>query len=386
MSKRQALPTRSACFVDASCLSMVSSIFVVFFKPTRKGRIIEKMSASTRGLFFFTNQSAPISLFLAPLLARDTPIEHAKDSSPVLNFHLSLSLSPLPPTPSTRPFPPYMLLRCSSRGNGNPPRSDAADHLLVSLLHALTVAVSGSSVRKRRAESIFLSLASPPAPPCSSFSSAPPARGTSLSFSSPPPPRWGLLRFLYEGCLFPAAPTESSLSSSTSSSAAEGTAAAKLAKPTKAAVAESSLGPRCKKKETRSAAFTLLSTLCRGEEDHLRETFGLLGGRDLVSRAAPAATTEAAATSAAATAGGGDGAEVEGTAPGTVSIVPSVDSVSGVDVDVDEASAAASGEPWDYDPTSVLKESGQHVGLQNQVRFLPTHLKISLHTHICVYL
>lgn len=114
-----------------------------------------------------------------------------------------------------------------------------------------------------------------------------------------------------------------------------------------AAVAESSLGPRCKKRETRRAAFTLLAALCEGEEGHLRQTLVLLGGRDLVAKGFLDSDD-----SEHRSVGNGDGDGTQGDKKAE---------------DVEEVVGVGSGEPWDYDPTSVLKESGQHVGLQNQV-------------------
>lgn len=135
-----------------------------------------------------------------------------------------------------------------------------------------------------------------------------------------------------------------------------------------AAVAESSLGPRCKKRESRRAAFGLLAALCRGEEEHLRQTVVLLGGRDLVTKAFLSSSDDGDNTVTATVdgrggadcgSGGGAGAAGEETRV--------VGSDALTVVGEEELQGVASGEPWDYDPKSVLKESGQHVGLQNQV-------------------
>lgn len=143
-----------------------------------------------------------------------------------------------------------------------------------------------------------------------------------------------------------------------------------------AAVAESSLGPRCKKRESRRAAFALLSALCRGSEAHLRQTFVLLGGRDLVARDfldsvgdgdGDAGESGAGAAPAAEGEGGGSG---DGVSAGAGAFGEQGGDGAAAVVALDETlgAGAGCGEPWDYDPTSVLKDSGQHVGLQNQVR------------------
>lgn len=178
-------------------------------------------------------------------------------------------------------------------------------------------------------------------------------------------PRSGLLRFLYEGCLFPSARAESSPETPQASNvslaapAKEGVEVEAAIAVSASAVAESSLGPRCKKRETRRAAFVLLYTLCRGEEENLRHTFALLGGRDLVSREGAREVTVSASTDSPTLLMPPAGSAGAGTVD---------QAVESVEVNSEEATGAASGEPWDYDPNSVLKESGQYVGLQNQVR------------------
>lgn len=244
---------------------------------------------------------------------------------------------------------------------------------MVSLLHALTVAVTGSSARKDRAQSLFIRLAALPTSSASqavalaSHSTAAPVNASTSTMIH----RSGLLRFLYEGCLFPSARAESSpgtpqaVNVSLGSPAKKGAEVEAAVAVSAAAVAESSLGPRCKKRETRRAAFVLLYTLCQGEEENLRHTFALLGGRDLVSREKPrevAASVSTDSPTLLMPPAGPVGAGTE-TGAGTVDQV-----VESVQVNSEETAGAASGEPWDYDPTSVLKESGQYVGLQNQVR------------------
>lgn len=135
-----------------------------------------------------------------------------------------------------------------------------------------------------------------------------------------------------------------------------------------AAVAESSLGPRCKKRESRRAAFALLSALCRGNEAQLRQTFVLLGGRDLVTKG----FLDSDGESGVGVGGEGGGGEVGGGGgggeqSGAAAVSPLDEGGIGVGV--------GDGEPWDYDPTSVLKASGQHVGLQNQVRLVEIGLR-----------
>lgn len=263
----------------------------------------------------------------------------------------------------------------------------------MSLLHALTVAVAGSSARKHRAQSLFTRLAAlstssaSKAVTLASQAAAAPVNASTSTTT----PRSGLLRFLYEGCLFPSARAESSPGAPQASNVSLATSAAKGAEAeaavavSAAAVAESSLGPRCKKRETRRAAFVLLYTLCRGEEENLWHTFALLGGRDLVSREGPRGVAESASTdssrayskeTASAPTLLVSPAGSVGAGAGTVD-----QAVENVDVNSEEASGVASGEPWDYDPTSVLKESGQYVGLQNQVRlFSASRLDICLLT------
>lgn len=161
-----------------------------------------------------------------------------------------------------------------------------------------------------------------------------------------------------------------------------------------AAVAESSLGPRCKKRESRRAAFALLAALCHGEETHLRQTLVLVGGRDLVAKSFLNSADddswgirEVAAVDASGDkvgAGGAHGADgeevgnegssdgaakVKATAVAAVMASPDKAVVPALDANEGDVDGVLSGEPWDYDPTSVLKESGQHVGLQNQVWF-----------------
>lgn len=245
-----------------------------------------------------------------------------------------------------------------------PHRSDTPDRLLVSLLHALTVAVSGSSRRKRLAETLFSRLASSSPSPSSSSSSP-------CGVVAPRVPRPGLIRFLYEGCLFPPAAREKNNAVATATgpaaTAASATASAAVAAAA-AAVAESSLGPRCKKRESRRAAFALLSALCRGNEAHLRQTFVLLGGRDLVTKGFLDSDGESGGGGGGEGGGGEVGAGVGGGEQGGAAAVSPLDE-GGIGVGVGD------GEPWDYDPTSVLKASGQHVGLQNQVRLVEIGLR-----------
>lgn len=276
-------------------------------------------------------------------------------------------------------------------------RSDAPDHLVTSLLHALTVAVAGSSHRKRLAEYTFARLASSD-PAAGSTPFAPPVGVTPAPTSAPataaaaaPPRSSGLIRFLYEGCLFPPARAHSDAPLSVMSpGGAGGGPGPGTPVAAAAAVAESSLGPRCKKRESRRAAFALLAALCREEATHLRQVLLLLGGRDLVVERFLDSTDdehwENRATAAATNVGsnvdvvdgglagrhGGNGPEksedcgkVE---TGESAVAGAGDTaVPALLVNEDGADGVSAGEPWDYDPTSVLKESGQHVGLQNQV-------------------
>lgn len=262
----------------------------------------------------------------------------------------------------------------------------------MTLLHAMTVAVAGSRRRRRLAEVLFSRLA----PASSARGRTTVAASTSaatVSASSAPPN--GLIHFLYEGCLFPpdrVKEDRSPVTSDTPNTTATGTTTRRtptvsngvdddgldttategamslpvLPSPTKlrtaaAAVAESSLGPRCKKRESRRAAFALLAALCRGEETHLRQAFVLLGGRDLVTRGFLDSDSENDRLVVQGGAGGGGGVPSDAAArEGDAAVLAPV-------IAVDEFPGVGSGEPWDYDPTSVLKESGQHVGLQNQV-------------------
>lgn len=280
-------------------------------------------------------------------------------------------------------------------------RSDSPDHLLASLLHALTVSITGSRRRKRLAESIFARLASKPGSGSNSVIPAGIATNSSGSVSessSTPLPATGLIWFLYQGCLFPPAHADSDETGAISpprvstrdadrsawpggiagAGAGIGAGVGAASSTAAAAVAESSLGPRCKKRETRRAAFALLAAMCQGEEAHLRQTLALLGGRDLVDgdalesqsegrkafgsdvpEALAGSSTETVPNSGTGEPGGGSsGAQDASTAEEITPIMG-------------EQPALGSGEPWDYDPTSVLKESGQHVGLQNQVRGRP---------------
>ncbi|CAM9745405.1 unnamed protein product, partial [Ectocarpus sp. 12 AP-2014] len=206
-------------------------------------------------------------------------------------------------------------------------------------------------------------------------------------------PRPGLIRFLYERCLFPPASREPPPPRPPPPAGGNGrpVAAAAASAAAAAAVAESSLGPRCKKRESRRAAFALLSALCRGNEAHLRQAFVLLGGRDLVTKGFLDSDMDsgnlgsedgsASDSSVVAVADGsrgashgvatvvGDGAAEAAAAAAAAAAEPVPVPPSTPVVTLEDASGGAgvrSGEPWDYDPTSVLKESGQHVGLQNQ--------------------
>ncbi|CAN0172646.1 unnamed protein product, partial [Ectocarpus sp. 13 AM-2016] len=86
--------------------------------------------------------------------------------------------------------------------------SDAPDHVLITLLHALTVAVSGSPRRKRLAETLFSRLSSSSSSgSCSSWAAAGAAASATGVAHVPRP---GLIRFLYERCLFPPASREPS--------------------------------------------------------------------------------------------------------------------------------------------------------------------------------
>ncbi|CAM9849017.1 unnamed protein product, partial [Ectocarpus fasciculatus] len=87
-------------------------------------------------------------------------------------------------------------------------KSDAPDHVLISLLHALTVAVAGSPRRKHLAETLFSRLSSSYSSSSSSsssgsFSSSPAAGTAAAAAAVAHVPRPGLIRFLYERCLFP---------------------------------------------------------------------------------------------------------------------------------------------------------------------------------------
>lgn len=208
-----------------------------------------------------------------------------------------------------------------------------------------------------------------------------------------------MIRFLYEGCLFPppradSSPAEASVLSSSrmgardpdrstkvgSSSAIETRArgegvAGSVGTTASAAVAESSLGPRCKKRQTRRAAFALLAALCQEEETHLRQTLVLLGGRDLVKheigvfdRQSEMVSSFRCALETDAGEEHHEGAAGSGSREGLNVSAQSGDQERARSSTGGGEAGVGSGEPWDYDPMSVLKESGQHVGLQNQVR------------------
>ncbi|CAN0417803.1 unnamed protein product, partial [Discosporangium mesarthrocarpum] len=192
-------------------------------------------------------------------------------------------------------------------------RSDKPDDLLISILHMLATATMDSMDRKRRAEARLSKRQNRPpslavAPP--STSHLPHAQhttaeagveagagagvgaeaGCSLAGSTARRPvagekrgngstSQGLIDFLFTECLFPSLP-----SNVPDRGKALGLTAASMLTP-EASVAESSLGPKCKTRESRRAAFALLSSLCDGVPEHLQKVLVLMGGRDLVQEA-----------------------------------------------------------------------------------------------------